>query len=749
MSRGRVLLLAWLLIMTAPLHAADWLDARKIEDVRPNPENGSASLQTPPDFRWPFKAGAEHYDIQVADKDDVTASYTSAYNWLSPEKIYKPGVYRWRVRAMSAQGITLTGWSDWREFQVVDGARIFLVPSSGQLETKLVGAPHPRAFPAGDELISLKAMLSGARAQDWIKLQKRVRQAMGQPIPREPSQPLNLITDRTAWAAALQDLPNRIRPSLTLTAEAAFAWRMTGDPDYLAEAKRRAMALAKWNPSGVTGWASQDQMTREFGYVLALTYDWLYQDLTPDERRVLSFAAYTRLKDIDMHIDGAAHSLARRPVDSHGWTALSVAAAISSLLAGNVPGADKLSGKLIPWYYNSISPWGGEDGGHANGTAYGVWTFSDMAIAWDILRRTVGVDPAEKPWSHGMVEFLTYMLPPGAPQNVFGDGSEERPVMQIAKRFMRRVDHPLARWYERQTFGEDGSEIWLLMSPYGSTDVISLPEGVGNAAIFPSVGMVAMHSDLSVRNRMSIYFKSSPYGSFNHSHADQNSFVIHAHGKPVLMSSGYYDYYGSPHWLGWYKQTRAHNAITFDGGQGQGVDSREASGRIVQFSTTPEIDIVTGDASRAYEGKLTTALRTLIYIRPGVLIVIDRLRSDLPRMWEWNLHAMEAFRVRGAGLISVMDADKEVMCVDMLQPTSVSFRQDNHFIVQPVNEKPSQWNGIFSVLKPSREVVFVARLSLDCQSTNATAENMGVAGLKIQAGEHQIIVDTSGTFTLK
>ena len=40
-----------------------------------------------------------------------------------------------------------------------------------------------------------------------------------------------------------------------------------------------------------------------------------------------------------------------------------------------------------------------------------------------------------------------------------------------------------------------------------------------------------MHSSLSDPNRLSIFFKSSPYGSYNHSHADQNSFVIHHRGR--------------------------------------------------------------------------------------------------------------------------------------------------------------------------------------------------------------------------
>jgi len=81
------------------------------------------------------------------------------------------------------------------------------MPEPKQLLTHLAGSPHPRAFPKGDELTSLNAMLAGVRAKDWQKLLQRVRQATQLPLPVEPAQPLNLITDKKAWAAALLDYP--------------------------------------------------------------------------------------------------------------------------------------------------------------------------------------------------------------------------------------------------------------------------------------------------------------------------------------------------------------------------------------------------------------------------------------------------------------------------------------------------------------------------------------------------------------
>ena len=58
-----------------------------------------------------------------------------------------------------------------------------------------------------------------------------------------------------------------------------------------------------------------------------------------------------------------------------------------------------------------------------------------------------------------------------------------------------------------------------------------------------------------------LQFKSSRFGSFNHSHADQNSFILSAFGRPLLIDSGYYPWYGSPHDVGWTRQTIAHNAL--------------------------------------------------------------------------------------------------------------------------------------------------------------------------------------------
>jgi hypothetical protein len=60
----------------------------------------------------------------------------------------------------------------------------------------------------------------------------------------------------------------------------------------------------------------------------------------------------------------------------------------------------------------------------------------------------------------------------------------------------------------------------------------------------------------------------------------------------------------------------------------------------VRFESGRNWDIATGRAEKAYGGELSRAQRTIVYLRPGVVLVHDSLASDKPHAWEWNLHAM-------------------------------------------------------------------------------------------------------------
>ena len=206
----------------------------------------------------------------------------------------------------------------------------------------------------------------------------------------------------------------------------------------------------------------------------------------------------------------------------------------------------------------------------------------------------------------------------------------------------------------------------LLQAPYPmpvSGTTLKIPPA--SSAYYPSTGWVAMHSDVAATGRTSFYFKSSRYGSFSHSHGDQNGLLLSVAGQPLLVKAGYYDWVGSPLWTSWYHQTKSQNAVTFDGGKGQVVDGyREQlqhNGRVTAFSAKADYDYAEGDATPSYGGQLTMAKRQIWYVHgTDAMIVRDKLSASVPHTYEFNVHAPVAMAIENTSSVKIAANGKSV-----------------------------------------------------------------------------------------
>jgi hypothetical protein len=275
-----------------------------------------------------------------------------------------------------------------------------------------------------------------------------------------------------------------------------------------------------------------------------------------------------------------------------------------------------------------------------------------------------------KPWTLGFLDFAMMLTPPGAKVHAFGDGSDTKPDPRVFHAFAQRMVNPRANWYQSKLGGiEDGMAV--LEAPYpmpiaGNT-VFTPPS---NEAYYPSTGWVAIHSDIGNTNRTSFFFKSSPYGSFNHSHGDQNGLLLSVAGQPLLVKAGWYDWYGSPQWTDWYHQTKSQNAITFDGGKGQLVDGYreqlQRNGKITGWSVNANYDYSEGDATPAYGGQLTMAKRQIWYFKAqDAMLVRDKLSAVVPHTYEFNIHAPAAITVESPSSVKITAGGQSVCLRDL------------------------------------------------------------------------------------
>jgi hypothetical protein len=736
-----------------PLMKADWPTSAPALAMPVMPGHCESVDQSPPQFAWPDQ-GETRYQLELRDAQNRVTRHVAERNWLLLDKPLPQGSYQWRVKPINASG---KGFSEWRQFNIAADAVPFAVASARELLATAITKPRPRAFPMGEDRDRYIQNLLKQRRLSWNAFLANARQQRLQPHSLAPDTLAVAGVNQKIYSTQLGDNKKQAGTEVKRMLDSALAWMVTRDSIWLTDAKQSLILMSQWDPRGSTG-INNHQVAGRMVWSMALGLDWLYSELTPNERKQIVDVLAVRMDGLISEFGiYPRRKLDKMPFNSHAWVAIGELAAASSLLAGE-------DARAVAWFDATVrpfiflySPWGGMDGGLGNGTAYGIWDALALTVPLDILRMTVGVDMFQKGWNRNLGRFLTYFLPPGSPEGVFGDGAERDYLVgdagNLSGAHASRLSDPVIHWYSDQVPGRRPNEfVQLFPGTVYTTEKIGI-KGMPKSAHFKSIGWSAMHSSLEDKNRVSVYFKSSSYGSFNHSHADQNSFVLHANGRPLLIDSGFYDFYGSAHGAGWYRQTQAHNAITFDGGQGQALqtllDSSGSTGKILDFFHSEKMDYVTGDSTPAFKAVLSQSLRSLVYLRPNFLVVYDVVAAHVARKWEWNLHALDSFKQEKTGQVS-LEVDGVKLCIDMQSTTPFGFTQTDQFAVGPEFRKSGeavmqkQWHGRFGNLEPSREATFIAVLSVGCEKSPPLITPLGNRSYSVKHGDVSVLLTPKG-----
>ncbi|MCP4640806.1 MAG: hypothetical protein GY851_10250, partial [bacterium] len=143
----------------------------------------------------------------------------------------------------------------------------------------------------------------------------------------------------------------------------------------------------------------------------------------------------------------------------------------------------------------------------------------------------------------------------------------------------------------------------------------------------------------------------------------------------------YRDIYGSAHHKNWMWSTRSTNCITING-QEQMKHSARAQGKITAFETTEDIDVVVGDVGDSYGSGVELFKRAIIFVKPDLVIVYDRLRTNEPSTFEYWLHAVNEFDLDNPRHIKVTNG--HAACgITFIKPRDLTFEQTNEYDPNP------------------------------------------------------------------
>src|SRR5581483_2118333 len=408
----------------------------------------------------------------------------------------------------------------------------------------------------------------------------------------------------------------------------ALVYRISGETKYLDRAVtelRAAAAFPDWNPSHFLDVA---EMTHAF----AIGYDWLYQNLSPEDRAL--FRRAIAEKGLDEAIKAyKQHKFWTTAV--HNWNLVCNGGITLGALAIADEDHDraeylvKQSIDSIQLAMASYAP----EGGWAEGPGYWQYATSYNVYYLAALETALGTDfgLSSLPGFEHAGDFRLYFQ---GPTGTFNYADAHPPAGTAPEMFWlaRRFSQPVFAWDELRN---------LALSRWPTTLDLVWGQPVGRspsaagwplARMFEGVNVAFLRSDWESPDAFWIGVKGGDNHA-NHSHLDLGSFVFDARGVRWALDLGS-DNYNLPGYFGkqrftYYRlRTESHNTVLIDG-QNQDADAKAPM--------TMKNGIVTIDLASAYPGKVTKFVRTVELTREKTVSIRDEIEAPQPVEALWGM----------------------------------------------------------------------------------------------------------------
>lgn len=661
---GAVLLAAVAPLSRAQSFAPDETMPPKTEPA-PVPVDGATVGANPPSLVWKTDARAARYIVELARDPDFTTEVVRVagipYAFYNHARPLTAGTWYWRYFVVDAEG-RQSAPSRVKRFVIDAGVSHLPLP----IMTDVLAAlpPHPRIFTTRATLAEFQARREGAGRMAWEQVRLRAEEVLKlEPVkPVLSPLPAKLPAHRRQvfWVEngvsyvpekyALADL-NRDAGRAGLL---SLAYLISGDERFAVAARRWVLFVAQFRIDHHLKLLAERGQHDSVVYAyergvkeVALTYDRLFNRLTPEERRQL-------LEHMEYHGEAAMHwirnviKIHQHFQDSHAQQCMHMTLTLALAIAGESTKAGEWLGYMVPQYANRI-PWMSEDGGYFEGQAY-AFKLSYILEALAALRSATGIDLFQKPEIRNAGNFwlycqsMNYWWPHWGdtmglwfPYGNLGDGYLSALLASATG------NRPLQWW--SNTVAADPA-----IPPLGYLAATGVkprpPVDTAQARAFVPTGVVAAFDRHYDEQTTRLFFRSSPWGGESHAHADQNSFVLHSGGEIFAADTGYYTYYGDQNYNEVLTQTIAHNSLLVNG-RGQ-LNDATGEGRITAYFHSPRYTFMAGDASKAYGDAMRSFRRDVLLVRPNLVIIADEVAAAQPATFTWLLNGFVPPRIDAA-----------------------------------------------------------------------------------------------------
>ncbi len=680
-----------------------------------HPEEGSTSRTTPPGFVWRRQEKATSYTLQIGrDATFEPVEYEAAkisYNCHCPSKVLAPGRWFWRFRFVDDAG-KASAWSKPREFTIGPDAVAYPMPPRGELLGRIPKA-HPRMFLRPEDLPALRERAKSDLKPACDQLIRQCNQLMKKPPPtaEPPKYPSGMVQKSEEWRKIWWGNREYTITLLDGAATLAFTRLLSGNEAYGQMARRLLMAAAEWAPKGATGYLYNDEAGMPYASRFSRTYTFVNDLLSEEERAKCRQVMRVRGQEMYKHLCPRHIWM---PYASHSNRAWHFLGEVGVAFLDEIPEASEWVWFAMNVFFNVYPVWCDDDGGWHEGVSY--WKSYIERFTWwaDIMRSEMGISAYQKPYFSQVGYYPMYFQPPGTVGGGFGDQTERTPSAmhcRLMTNLAIQAHNGYWQWYVEANGGPsgEGGYIGFMRGVLPKVEA-KVPTDLPSSRCFRGIGQAVLNTTLlDARKNVAVFFKSSPFGQQSHGFEANNSFALYAFGERLLVRSGERDIHGSEHHYKWMHHTKSGNNITING-QGQLMHSAASKGRITGFFTSEAFDYVCGEAGGCYGETARRYTRHILFIKPELIVVYDRLETPQPATFNYWLHSFQEMAVRDPRDIEVRD--NVARCrVSFLQPSGLQISQTNRFDPPPRDRvKLTQWHLTASTTQAATHCEFVTLL---------------------------------------
>jgi len=310
-----------------------------------------------------------------------------------------------------------------------------------------------------------------------------------------------------------------------------------------------------------------------------------------------------------------------------------------------------------------------------------------------------------------------------------------------------RTKNPYTAYFTQPYMDQGRGGLWKFLWYTKDLPVKSREELVPSHH-FPVKGTMFLRSGWSDDGSIMV-FKSGP--NSNHYHIDQGSLILLTNGEVLLSEGsletfkGYHAYYANPFYPFYTTQAVGHNVMLVDGDPESQLQA-DYRNSIAALQDWPRIthsfagwkaDEVEGDLTCVYKGKLEKYTRSLMFAKPDIYFLYDRVKSPEGHSFQWLFHTEDTEKnssITQDGTRFRIERPKARMVMDILSPdvtARVRLAERDERFLQLSSAKGLREAEFLAVMVPAAKKDANAP---EIRATSSLIRAPGWTGAKVETG---------------